>query len=184
MKAKIKITTLDYAILGLLRQGPLSGYGIQKIFTETAMGIYSSSPGTLYPALSRMEKTGIIVKSVQKDGKNKFMITDLGTVELKKWLNSPLTKKDIMQNKDILLLRFAFMDGLIDDQKKIEFLLSFKRLCSEYLDELKEYHENDFQEISLVGQLAFEHGIQSYNTTIKWCKSAISALQKNTKNEN
>jgi len=53
---EIKHTLLDYAILGLIQDHALSGYAIRKMFEETALGHYSSSPGTIYPALNRLQK--------------------------------------------------------------------------------------------------------------------------------
>ncbi len=61
----IKPTLLDYAILGLIQNQPLSGYAIRKLFEETALGNYSSSPGTIYPALSRLQKFDLVEKQAQ-----------------------------------------------------------------------------------------------------------------------
>ncbi|MBX2878146.1 MAG: PadR family transcriptional regulator, partial [Saprospiraceae bacterium] len=51
---KTSPTRLDYAIMGLLIGGPLSGYQIRQIFETSEMGNYSSSPGSIYPALKRL----------------------------------------------------------------------------------------------------------------------------------
>jgi DNA-binding PadR family transcriptional regulator len=59
-----KITSLDYAILGLMYQKPSSGYGIRMQFETTAIGNYSSSPGAVYPALDRLQKLGLVIKSI------------------------------------------------------------------------------------------------------------------------
>ena len=57
-----KTTLLDYAILGLIHEKAQTGYQIRKIFAETAMGNYSSSPGTIYPALNRLQKMDLVEK--------------------------------------------------------------------------------------------------------------------------
>ena len=57
-------TTLEYALLGLLHQGAMSGYDLRKIFESTAMGSYSGSPGAIYPALRRLEKQGLVASEV------------------------------------------------------------------------------------------------------------------------
>jgi len=54
MKKHPQITVLGYALLGLLQQKAQSGYELRKVFAETAMGNYSSSPGAIYPALERL----------------------------------------------------------------------------------------------------------------------------------
>jgi DNA-binding PadR family transcriptional regulator len=53
-------TPLEYAVLGLLHQSEQSGYDLRKVFAATALGNYSSSPGTVYPALKRLEKRGLV----------------------------------------------------------------------------------------------------------------------------
>ena len=46
-----KLSTLGYALLGLVHGEPRTGYAIMKIFRTTPMGHYSGSPGAIYPAL-------------------------------------------------------------------------------------------------------------------------------------
>src|SRR5690606_8869973 len=53
-------TTLEYALIGLIRECPRSGYELRKVFVETAMAGYSGSPGAIYPALRRLEADGLI----------------------------------------------------------------------------------------------------------------------------
>ena len=38
----------------------MSGYDLRKIFTTTAMGSFSDSPGAIYPALARLEANGLV----------------------------------------------------------------------------------------------------------------------------
>ena len=54
-------TNLGFALLGLVHKEPMSGYDLRKVFAETALGNYSSSPGAIYPALARLEKQGLII---------------------------------------------------------------------------------------------------------------------------
>ena len=65
MSNRIISSPLELAILGLLWQQPRSGYDLLKLFTETAMGGYSSSPGAIYPALKRLARHGSITGEVQ-----------------------------------------------------------------------------------------------------------------------
>ena len=115
---KPKTTLLDHAILGLISGQAMSGYAIRKVFETTAMGNYSSSPGTIYPALRRLQKMGLADKLVaNEDGKSKYSITKKGKQVFRSWLTAPLMPKDISRKLDEILLRFAFMDGLSNKQK-------------------------------------------------------------------
>ena len=56
---------LGYALLGLLHQRPLSGYDVKLIFASSPMGGFSDSPGAIYPALSRLERRGLVRSEIQ-----------------------------------------------------------------------------------------------------------------------
>ena len=57
---------LGYALLRLLYQKSRSGYDLRKVFAETAMGNYSSSPGAIYPALQRLEVDQLVLGRVEE----------------------------------------------------------------------------------------------------------------------
>ncbi|WP_019670534.1 PadR family transcriptional regulator [Eudoraea adriatica] len=184
MKTTRKPTSLDYAILGLVNQQPQTGYGIRKAFETTALGNYSSSPGVIYPALKRLQELGLVVNATINDTKkSKFHCTEEGESILKEWLLKPIEVTDIAKNLNDLLLRFAFMENLLNRELQLEFLSSFQDVLKKYIKSLKEYHKSQFNTMPLNARLAFEHGIDSYTTTLKWCVKTISDLKKQ-KNEN
>ena len=53
-----RLSSLDCAILGLLSRRPGSGYDIRRVFQTTALGRYSDSPGSIYPAIKRLNRPG------------------------------------------------------------------------------------------------------------------------------
>ena len=173
----IKPTLLDYAILGLIQDQPLSGYAIRKLFEETALGNYSSSPGTIYPALKRLQKFKLVKKNAQsKVTKTCFKITTKGILILQKWFLKPVEKIEVEKKTSELLLRFGFMEVLVDKKQKIIFLTSFRDLLNIYIKELQAFYNKESDKMPLHGRLAFQYGIDSNKTTLKWCKKAISQL--------
>ncbi len=174
----MKHTLLDYIILGLVQYEALSGYRIRKMFEETALGNFSSSPGTIYPALKRLEKYECVEKVLKPGTSNAhFHITSKGVLVLKEWLSEPIEREDIQKRIHVLLLRFSFMETLIRKNQKIDFLISFRDLLKIYIQELQDFTQqtNDMQ---LHGKLAVQHGIDSYKTTLKWCKMALLQISK------
>jgi len=181
---KNKPTSLDYAILGLVYQEPRTGYGIRKVFETTALGNYSSSPGTIYPALKRLLKLELVEKQPKgESSKTLFYLTSLGKKTLQLWLAQPLEQKDIEKRIDEFFLRFAFMDDLLCQEQIIDFLQSFHDLLHTYLKELESFHQTASSDLPLHGRLAFEHGIASYKTTLKWCDSTLQYFIKTKNNE-
>jgi DNA-binding PadR family transcriptional regulator len=71
---------LDLAVLGLLRDGPRHGYDVKKHLAD--LGFVRVSFGSLYPALRRLEKRGLI-EALRANGRRKeYRITESGRTEL------------------------------------------------------------------------------------------------------
>ncbi|HPY41474.1 MAG TPA: PadR family transcriptional regulator [Thiolinea sp.] len=73
---------LRLVILHLLQERPRHGYEIIKAIQELTQGVYSPSPGMVYPSLTLLEDMGQAVASEQ-DGKKQYSITEQGEVALK-----------------------------------------------------------------------------------------------------
>ncbi|HSZ14252.1 MAG TPA: PadR family transcriptional regulator [Solirubrobacteraceae bacterium] len=65
------------AALLLLAEEPRNGYQIMQEVQERSGGIWSPSPGSVYPALSQLEDEGLI-RTEESDGRKLFAITDAG----------------------------------------------------------------------------------------------------------
>ena len=50
--------TLDLLILTTLKRAPMHGYGIALRMEQISNGVFRVNPGSLLPALSRMERAG------------------------------------------------------------------------------------------------------------------------------
>lgn len=70
------------AILGALEDGPNHGYGIMDKLEGLSEGRWRPSPGSVYPALGRLEHKGLIAEVPDSDPKE-FEITDEGRTWLK-----------------------------------------------------------------------------------------------------
>ena len=68
---------LKYVILDLLRERPRHGYDIIRALEQRFRGLYSPSPGSIYPTLQLLEDQGY-VSSNQQDGKKVYTLTDEG----------------------------------------------------------------------------------------------------------
>src|SRR3977135_2586197 len=135
-------SSLEYALLALLRQKPQSGYDLRKTFAITPMRHFSDSPGSIYPALRRM-KARRWVTAYPEDGsarkRQEFAITDAGTRALIHWLRQPLKRADVIWRLEQLMLRFAFLDGNVDRPVALRFLEELERELAAYVRELREH---------------------------------------------
>ena len=121
-------STLEMALFGLLRQKAQAGYDLRKTFTETAMRHYSDSPGSIYPALRRLQMRGWI-EAEPKDsrGREVFHLSAEGVTAFLEWLSRDVSREDVVFRVAELMLRFAFMDGNVPRSTTIRFLEQFER---------------------------------------------------------
>src|SRR5207248_575027 len=68
---------VKYVLLDLLREGPRHGYDMIKELEQRSGGLYSPSPGSVYPTLQMLEDQGLVT-STTVDGKRTYRLTDAG----------------------------------------------------------------------------------------------------------
>lgn len=174
------IPVLGYALLGLLHQKAQSGYDLRKIFAETAMGNYSSSPGAIYPALQRLEADELIAGAVEESGgmrrKRVYQLTSNGRAALKHWLALPVQPNDVKRGTEQLMLRFAFMEQALGIDACIHFLRDLAAVLAPYIAELEGFLAARYAEMPLSGRLALENGIRGYRSMYDWTEYALQAF--------
>jgi DNA-binding PadR family transcriptional regulator len=72
---------LRLIVLALLESGPRHGYDIIKALEEKSSGIYSPSPGVVYPTLTFLEEAGYATATTEGN-KKVYAITDSGRAYL------------------------------------------------------------------------------------------------------
>src|SRR5712691_13345197 len=68
-------------LLKLLDEAPRHGYEVIRLLQDRFMGVYSPSPGTIYPRLARLEEEGLVTHD-EVDGRKVYRITDKGRAEI------------------------------------------------------------------------------------------------------
>ena len=179
------ISILSYALLGLLQQQPRSGYDLRKTFSNTPMMSFSDSPGSIYPALQRLEKHGLVRSRIEERGglrrRRLFHLTASGLAELKRWQWQPFTREDVVHRVDQLILRFAFMDESLGAHQSLRFVTELGQQLSAYIPSLREHLQKYRGDMPLSGQLALESGINGYEGLLTWARSAIKAYRNEIK---
>lgn len=69
-------------LLKLLDESPRHGYEIISLLRDRFLGIYSPSPGTIYPRLARLEEEGLVTHE-EVNGRKVYRLTDKGRAELR-----------------------------------------------------------------------------------------------------
>lgn len=85
MKAEVLKGHLDALLLAVLEPGPLHGYAVIQVLRERSHSAVDLPTGTVYPALHRLERAGLIGGSwSQVNGRRRrtYRLTAAGRKEL------------------------------------------------------------------------------------------------------
>jgi DNA-binding PadR family transcriptional regulator len=170
-------TNLGFALLGLIHKTAMSGYDLRKVFAETALGNYSSSPGAIYPALARLEKQGLVTgeedRSKSLRPKKIYRPSADGKKIFKAWLSQEVTKYDISHNYHELMLRFAFHDALDDRKATRRFLRELASGLEEVIADLVSQRKMIPETEPVQTRLALEAGLEQLRASARWAHNSI-----------
>jgi len=163
-----------YAILGMLLDGPITGYEIKSLMGRSTRYFWRESDSTIYPMLKILTKEGKVRSKTAYIGKKKkeiFAITSKGRAEVKTWLLSP-TGSETPRNEFLLKLFFVTNPKEIlrlfeERLEKIEKIHEEYKQIEERLEKLKAYPQQKIRLKSL------RYGIAQLSSEIKWLKEGI-----------
>jgi DNA-binding PadR family transcriptional regulator len=99
---------LDLAVLGLLRRHPHHGYELKRQLAE--LGFLRVSFGSLYPALRRLEKRGLIEALRQTGRRKAYRLTDKGASEFARILDTDTTETEEDRRFNMRLAFFEYLE--------------------------------------------------------------------------
>jgi PadR family transcriptional regulator AphA len=138
--------SLRYALLALLRVGPLSGYELAKQFTQSVGHVWHAPDSQIYPELRKMEADGLIEAEEQARGergtRRMYHVTDAGDRAFLAWMASPL---DYQRVRDPAHLRAAYLESASPDAAR-EF---FRRHIEQWEGELAQW-DGELRKIDLI----------------------------------
>jgi DNA-binding PadR family transcriptional regulator len=101
------VSVLDFAILGLLQDEPRHGYELKRALGD--LGFWQVSFGSLYPALRRLDKQGLIEATAGQGRRKAYRLTPAGSTRLQELLADPNVGND---SDRAFQLRLAFLASL------------------------------------------------------------------------
>ena len=85
MRSEVLKGPVDLLILATLRQGPLHGYAVVEKLRDESEGAFDLAEGTVYPALYRLERAGLLASrwtSAEGRRRRVYRLTRRGRAEL------------------------------------------------------------------------------------------------------
>ena len=111
-----RLSDLSCVLLALLHMHPRSGYDLRKLFRESSLGRFSSSPGSIYPALRRLQGLELILghddPGVHGHHKTVYELTLGGERTLMGWLRAPVTDDEVRLKPELACFRLSLLQDV------------------------------------------------------------------------
>ncbi|PKN88402.1 MAG: hypothetical protein CVU46_01150 [Chloroflexi bacterium HGW-Chloroflexi-8] len=179
--------TLQYALLGFLNYGPMTGYDLKKLLDTSTQMFWHAELSQIYPQLKKMEKDGLLTVICEpqagKPDKKIYNITNQGRAVLLQWLSEPLD--EVLPDKDPVLLHLFFA-GALNKQVILSQLRLQLELRRAYLSRVEVEVAGFIQDtIRVTGQkregifweLIRRFGAEQTRTSIAWLEEAIQLVE-------
>lgn len=165
----------DKIILGFLMLKDLSVYEIKNAMEKSISHFYSTSYGSIHPALLKLEKLDLVSYTMKKTGnrdKKVYSITEKGKTTFNDWLLEDIKISRMKENSLVKLFFF----GKIDKSNRQRIIRNYINDINKSLDELKSILDetenreipDDFKEIANFQIETLLFGIDNAKFISRW----------------
>ncbi|MFF1836174.1 PadR family transcriptional regulator [Streptomyces sp. NPDC058231] len=172
--------SLRHALLGLLADGPASGYDLLGTFRTTLSNVWPATQSQIYTELTKLDAAGLTrVAAEGPRGRKTYEITEPGRTELRHWL---LEVDPSGYRRNDILLR-VFLLGAVEWDEAREFLhrrTEFARERHAEFESMGKTTDWDDSALSVYGRLTLEWGkrfTQMQAEWSEWAEKEIEAAQ-------
>jgi DNA-binding PadR family transcriptional regulator len=164
--------SLRHAILGLLVDGPASGYDLLKVFDRSLAFVWPATQSQLYGELNRLADDGLIeVSNEGPRGRKDYAITDSGRVELQHWITD-LEPDRIRRNEAMLRVFFLGTVGPEHAKAYLEREATVHENLEELLKTIERDTDWDTNDFNRYGHLVIESGRRYAHAQAQWARWA------------
>ena len=177
--------TLDYVILAGLIREPRSGYDLTRWMERETSHFFVIGHSSIYPALSRMEREGLVryevVPSERGPERKVYSITEAGREALLAWAGERAGERQVRDEQLVKALCYGFIpkervlvrleEEKEGHEKKLELYEGFERWLEV---ELREGRISG--EAYLGTLLTLKRGIGAERSYVEWCEEAAKMV--------
>ena len=167
-----RINKTQYAILGQLSQGRMSGYDLKVELKKALPYVWAESNAQIYPMLKKLESEGSISSRIDPDSglrqRKIYSITSNGLNQLEAYLAQPI---QFSAYREELLLKLHLSDHMPED-KAGSHLSSYIKHLNEHLSEITSELTNDEH-----NQITRDYAKSVIEAQLKWAKRTQASLK-------
>ena len=182
------MTTLGYAILGLLSKEDLSGYDLTRRMAGRVGYFWSARHSQIYPELAKLEDGGYVTHSVveqrERPDKKVYEITAEGLDALREWVTRPPVPRP---TRDELTLK-TYSVWLADEEKAIRLFREEELRHEEQLahyEGLRTWMEEEWREDltstdspEFASYATLRRGISYEREYAEWCRWMADSIER------
>ena len=168
--------TIELAVLGLLHEGPMHGYELRKRLNLMLGWGRLLSYGSLYPALKKMLRAGLIEEAAagattSRRPKIAYQLTEEGNAEFQRLMSEvgPRAWDD-----DTFDIRFAFF-GRTDMEIRLRVLEGRRSRLQERLERVQRELAMTQKEVDRYAAELQRHGVEQVEREVRWLSELINA---------
>ncbi len=180
--------SLEHAILGFLREGPMTGYDLKNVcFDESASHYWTADQSQVYRTLDRLESRKLIrakrERQTTRPDRKVYSMTDAGTVELDAWIARTDPPPPL---RDPFLIRLRFASDLPADDL-LGLLRDRRGALQERLESLRVRSAEEPAEppdrAALLHRLTLDAAVADVRAGIDWIDDSLELLEARIEQE-
>lgn len=171
------LSATAYVILGMLCDGPKSGYEIKALVDNSTRFFWAASYGQIYPELKRLAEAGLVVGSEEPTGGRRrtvYEITADGEQELQAWLRRP---PETFELRDEGLLKLFFAEA-VDPAEALEIVRGMREYHEAVTGRLRALETTKEKASSTYPLIVLRAGIESFEWYTDWCRKLEAEVAK------
>ena len=182
MESPDRLTTTEYAILGLLAEGESSGYDLARAADRSIAYMWAPSRSQIYKVLPRLVAWGLATsREVEQRGrpdKAVYRITRAGQAMLRAWLEDDA--EDPERGGDLFLLKL-FLAGGAPPEAALRQLEAYRGRLERRLGVFEQLEGELPDDEPVYGRVALAHGLAQVRATLAWVDEARPQLERSAR---
>lgn len=167
--------TLGHALLGVLAEGPRTGYALVKHLEQSIGYTWPASHSQVYPELARLREAELIrERGAAPRGGRVYELTDAGLAEARRWLRETEPSRTV---RDEAALRLFFL-WLLESAEAEAYLRGEAGRARAALEELERIAAQEDPETpkTRAYRIALELGLRSARARLEWAEWAAAEV--------
>jgi PadR family transcriptional regulator, regulatory protein AphA len=169
--------TLGHALLGVLAEGPRTGYALVRHLAQSIAYAWPASHSQVYPELARLREAGLIREGAAAPrGGRVYELTDAGLEEVRRWLRETEPSRTV-RNESALRLFFLW---LLEPDEADAYLRAEVEQARATLDEFERIaaQEDPDNPKTRAYRTALDLGLHTARARLEWAEGAVTAADR------